>query len=30
MRELPNMIVPFKGNLYRALMSEFAQFLPPS
>jgi putative (di)nucleoside polyphosphate hydrolase len=29
MRELADMIVPFKRNLYRALMSEFAPLLPP-
>jgi putative (di)nucleoside polyphosphate hydrolase len=28
MRDLPNLIVPFKRSLYRDLMKEFAQLLP--
>ncbi|WP_076068370.1 RNA pyrophosphohydrolase [Sphingomonas montana] len=28
-RELPDMIVPFKAELYRNVLSEFADYLPP-
>jgi hypothetical protein len=30
MRDLPNLIVPFKRKLYGELMTEFAQLLPPA